>query len=472
MPSLMWFRSDLRVRDNRALHEACAGSRGGVVAVFLLTPAQWRDHDWGPPKAGFVLRSLRSLARELARLNISLKVRTVPRFEGVPAALLELCREVGAERVWFNIEYEVNELTRDDAVRDALEREGVGVRACHDQTIVPVHDIRTKSGGFYTVYTPFRKAWEGVAEDRDLWTPVPAPGKQAELDVEPDEVPEWVEGFGDADIDWDLWPAGEDAAGERLDRFVRTDLDDYAERRDHPSADATSELSPYLAAGVISARTCAHAAVERNRGRLGGGEGGAVKWVQELAWRDFYRHVLIGFPRVCRHRAFRPAVDEGVAWSYDEAAFDAWREGRTGFPIVDAAMRQLAATGWMHNRLRMIAAMFLTKDLLIDWRWGERHFMRTLVDADLANNNGGWQWSASVGTDAAPYFRVYNPTTQGERFDEDGAFVRAHVPELAGLDAPAIHDPSPLERARLGYPEPVVDHARARDRAIAAFKRG
>jgi len=472
MPILVWFRSDLRVRDNRALWHACAAARDGVVGVFLVSPAQWSDHGWGAPKVGFVVRSVASLSRELAGLNIPLKVLEVPRFEGAPAALLGLARGVGADRLCFSREYEVNERARDEAVCDAFEAGGLRVESFHDQAIVPVHDIRTKSGKFYTVFTPFRRAWEAVAEDRDLWAPVPAPPRQPELPIEPDEVPGSVAGFGGAPIDWDLWPAGESAACERLDAFVRARVDAYSERRDFPSADATSELSPYLAAGVISARTCVYAAGEHNRGRITSGHAGVVKWVQELVWRDFFRHVLIGFPRVCRGRAFKVDVDESVAWSSDERAFTAWREGRTGFPIVDAGMRQLAQTGWMHNRVRMIVAMFLTKDLLIDWRWGERHFMRSLVDADFASNNGGWQWSSSTGTDAAPYFRIQNPTTQGKRFDAGGAFVRAFVPELAGVDARSIHDPSAAQRAAVGYPVAMVDHARARERALAAFKRG
>ncbi|MEZ6319463.1 MAG: deoxyribodipyrimidine photo-lyase, partial [Phycisphaerales bacterium] len=373
MPTLMWFRSDLRVRDNRALHAACSASRDGVVGVFLVSPAQWGDHDWGAPKVGFVLRSLRALGRELAALNIPLRVVTVPRFAGASGALLGVAREVGADRLCFNREYEVNERARDDGVCDAFEKAGVAVAAFHDQTIVPVHDIRTGTGKFYTVFTPFLRAWEGVAEDGDLWAPLPAPAKQPRVPVEADEVPDSVEGFGEAAIDWDLWPAGEAAAGERLDAFVRSKVDEYGERRDFAAADATSTLSPYLAAGVISARTCVYAAAARNKGRIATGNAGVVKWVQELVWRDFYRHVLIGYPRVCRGRAFKVEVDESVGWSYDERAFEAWREGRTGYPMVDAGMRQLARTGWMHNRLRMIVAMFLTKDLLIDWRLGERH---------------------------------------------------------------------------------------------------
>ena len=242
--------------------------------------------------------------------------------------------------------------------------------------------------------------------------------------------------------------------------------------RDFPDSNATSRLSPYLAIGVISARRCLAEAREANRGRLDGGRAGPATWIGELVWREFYRHVLVGFPRVSMNRAFKPTT-ERLPWRYDETLFRAWCEGRTGFPIIDAGMRQLAGTGWMHNRLRMIVAMFLSKDLFIDWRWGERHFMRHLVDGDLASNNGGWQWSASTGTDAAPYFRLLNPWLQSRRFDPDGEFIRRWVPELCGVSPRVLHNPAMLARARqsgLAYDPPVCDHAAAGRNVIQAFK--
>jgi deoxyribodipyrimidine photo-lyase len=244
----------------------------------------------------------------------------------------------------------------------------------------------------------------------------------------------------------------------------------YGKNRDLPALDGTSVLSPYLAAGAISARACLAAAREADGGRvrLGGRRpSGLGVWIGELIWREFYTHITHAYPRLCKGHAFKP-IDRAVAWRYDEGEFGRWRRGETGFPFVDAAMRQLNATGWMHNRLRMVAAMFLAKDLLIDWRWGERYFMRRLVDGDLASNNGGWQWSASTGTDAVPYFRVYNPTTQARRYDPDGVFVRRWLPELADLTGRGIFEPSSGRRA--AYPLPMVDHEHARARAIAGFK--
>jgi deoxyribodipyrimidine photo-lyase len=287
----------------------------------------------------------------------------------------------------------------------------------------------------------------------------------------PDAVPTSVAGFDAGRALDDLWTAGERAAKLRLNAFVTKQIRAYKDRRDLPAEAATSRLSPYLTAGVISPRQCLLAAAEANGGRLDGGRAGPSCWVSELIWREFYRHVLVGFPRVSMNRAFKEKT-ERVPWRYDGDQFADWCAGRTGVPIVDAGMRELAQTGWMHNRLRMIVAMFLTKDLLIDWRWGERHFMRQLIDGDLASNNGGWQWSASTGTDAAPYFRIFNPYRQGQRYDPAGNYIRQFVPELADVPSDWLHDPNKFpaeERQRLGYPEPMIDHAAARQQALAAF---
>ena len=255
-----------------------------------------------------------------------------------------------------------------------------------------------------------------------------------------------------------------------LRAFVSKRIESYHTLRDMPAEDGTSALSPYLAAGALSPRQCLHAAMEANRGRAASGKKGVTTWISELIWREFYRHVLIGFPRVCMNRPFRVETDR-LPWRDDEDQFAAWCQGHTGVPIVDAGMRQLAETGWMHNRVRMITAMFLTKDLFIDWRWGQRHFMHHLIDGDFANNNGGWQWSASTGTDAAPYFRIFNPFSQSRRFDPEGQYIRRYVPELKALSADEIHEPSADVARKCRYPRPIVGHAEARTSAIAAFRR-
>ena len=468
MRTLLWLRADLRVRDNPALYHACDDSTCGVIAVFVICPAQWQEHDWSAARVDLILRCLGELQGELQKLNIPLLIHTEDRFADVPGALLTLARHHECDALYFNRELEVNETRRDAAATRAFESAGFEVRAFHDQTLVPPSTMRTGAGTVYTVFTPFRRALVGRLRREGLPELYGRPVRQPEVAASSDVVPQVVERF-DSDGRSGPWPAGEAAAHRRLESFIEQRIRSYADSRDRPDIDGTSGLSPYLALGVLSPRQCLGAAVASNRNRLSGGAKGPDTWISELIWREFYRHVLAGYPRVSMNLPFRLDT-EGLPWRDDEPGYRAWMEGRTGVPIVDAAMRQLSSTGWMHNRLRMITAMFLTKDLLIDWRRGERHFMRQLVDGDLASNNGGWQWCASAGTDAAPYFRVFNPYRQSRRFDPDGAFIRRHVPELGDLTGTRIHEPSEAERRACGYPPPVVDHTKAARRAVNAFR--
>ena len=468
--ALVWLRRDLRVRDNTALYEAARESTDGVVALWLVAPESWRSHDDAPVKVDLWLRCLKSLSKELSARNIALRVVTAPRDEDAPEAVLREARACGCDAVYFNREYEVDERRRDALTVQRCEAEGLRVKSFHDRVAVPPGEVLTGEGTPYTVFTPFRRRWHQALEKRG-WRVLPAPEVQPVTGVVSSEVPERVEGFA-SPIDASLWPAGEDFAHQRLAHFVGSSLMTYHTGRDAPAIDGTSALSPYLAAGVLSVRQCLDAAAKKNDGRVDVGHAGPTTWVSELAWRDFYQHVMVAYPRVSRGRAFKPET-EAVAWRRDPVGFARWCEGNTGYPIVDAAMRQLTSTGWMHNRLRMVTAMFLTKDLLIDWREGERFFMRHLVDGDLGANNGGWQWSASTGTDAQPYFRVFNPSSQSKRYDPDGAFIRRFVPELRSVTNVALHAPERFtseQRRLVGYAQLVVDHEAARARAIEAFK--
>ncbi len=473
MRGLVWFRNDLRQDDNPALSEACRRSDNGVVAVYTITPKQWQQHDWSPVKVEFVRRTLAELSESLAAKNIALRILTVPDFERVPSAIAELAKEHGCDALFYNEEYEVNEDRRDDAVSDLFEDEVGEVFAFTDQCVFKPGTVRTGEGNFYTVFSPFKRAWYKAYEsDPEGVLPIVKPRKLTEMVGEPDRVPETIEGYEDVPGHIDRWSAGERAAQRRLKSFLENRIDTYKQDRDFPADDATSVLSPYLACGSISLGRCVHEAIQWNDGKLDKGSPGAVHWISELIWREFYKHILVGFPRVSMHRAFKKSTEK-LRWNENDEHLNAWKQGRTGVPIVDAAMRQLVQTGWMHNRLRMIAAMFLTKNLFIDWRIGERFFMQHLIDGDLSANNGGWQWSASTGTDAAPYFRIMNPYSQSKKFDPEGEFIRKFVPELAELDAKDIHDPSqfpPIARDRLDYPAPIVDVKASRMRAIEAFK--
>ena len=470
--TLIWFRSDLRLQDNTALDEACR-AKSEVIAVFLVSADQWRDHDWGAPRVDFVLRNLRSLAKDLLQRGVPLLVRPAARFADAPRVLLEVARRESCGALLFNRESEVNETKRDRRVEAAFIKAGIRVRSFDDQTIVPPDRLRTKQGNFYKVFTPFKRVWLDEVRREGLPEPLTPPERRRARNVVADLVPSQAPGFEPSHIDASAWPAGEAEASRRLDAFVAERIQRYAEDRDLPAVDGTSTLSPYLACGVLSPRQCLAAAADANTGSIDSGSPGVMTWVSELIWRDFYRHVLVGFPHVCMNRPFKEET-EAIDWSTDGEAFDRWRAGLTGVPIVDAGMRQLRQTGWMHNRLRMVVAMYLTKNLFIDWRRGERYFMQALVDGDFASNNGGWQWSASTGCDAAPYFRMFNPISQSRRFDPRGEFIRRYCPELAGLDEKAIHDPSILpadERSKIDYPEPMVDQIRARLRVMTAFKR-
>jgi deoxyribodipyrimidine photo-lyase len=469
MRPLVWFRTDLRVRDNPALHAAAASATRGVVALYVISPKDWERHDDAPVKVDFILRNLRELSKELEARNIALLVETAAHFSDVPALVLEVATKHGCDALHFNRDYEVNERDRDEQVERLFLESGRKVLAHDGGVALAPGSVLTNDGGFYTVYSPFKRKWRERFDALGRPEPLPICTKQAEMVTKPGAIPERVKGFGSS-IAPDEWPAGEAHAKRRMESFLASRIDEYKDRRDFPGVNGTSTISPYLTSGVVSARQVIHAAMGVNHNKHDSGKNGVVKWIEEVVWREFYKHMLIGFPRLSKHRPLQLET-ERIRWKTNDEHLRAWMEGRTGYPMVDAAMRQLTRRGWMHNRVRMITAAFLSKDLFLDWREGERWFMRNLVDGDLANNNGGWQWSASVGADAQPYFRVFNPTSQGERFDPEGDFVREYVEELRDVDTKEIHDPSPLTRERCGYPAPVVDHAKARDEAIETFKK-
>ncbi len=468
MRSLMWFRTDLRVRDNPALHAAAANATNGVVALYVVSPKDWERHDDAPAKIDLTLRTLRELSESLEGRNIALRIVTADRFSDVPKAVDAVAREHECDCVYFDREYGVNERERDEEAARILGERGVRVREFDGSVVLPPGGVLTNEGGFYTVYSPFKRKWRERFDELGAPEPLLICKKQQEMVGEPDAVPDSIDGY-ESPLDPELWPAGETHAHRRLRSFLDDRVPDYDERRDFVGENGTSTMSPYLAVGAVSPRQLIHAAMERNEGRHARGEKGVVKWIEEVVWREFYKHLLYGVPRVSRNRPLQLETEK-IRWKDNDEHFEAWTKGRTGYPMVDAAMRQLASRGWMHNRARMIVASFLSKDLFLDWRTGEKWFMRHLVDGDFASNNGGWQWAASVGADAQPYFRVFNPTSQGKRFDPDGAYVREYVDELGDVDSSEIHEPSPRTRERCGYPEPIVDHKKAREHAIEAFK--
>lgn len=477
MTTLMWFRHDLRIYDNPALFKAAEQGRAdnGVVAVYVHCESYVKRHVIAPAKLDFIRRSLHVLRKDLTALHIPLVLIKVKKPEDVGPALLKLVRSLAVSHCYFNAEYPVDELARDQQVNQLLGKEGVLVKRCHDRVIVPPGRIRNGQGEPYKVFTAFKKTWLQTVMPITL-RPDGLPAQQKKNAVAARAIKTAGSPTTDAAINQlfaghpmrDLsthWPAGEHEAHRRLEDFIAEKIHNYPDARDFPGVQGTSMLSPYFAVGAISPRQAVAAVLAESQGEWEGMHAGVQCWINEIIWRDFYQHVVADYPDVCKHKPMQPHTD-AFPWVHDQALFRAWCEGRTGIPIVDAAMRQLNSIGWMHNRLRMVVAMFLTKNMQIDWRLGERYFMSQLIDGDFAANNGGWQWSASTGTDAAPYFRIFNPVSQSRRFDPDGQFIREWVPELVDLSGKHIHEPPVVA----GYPVAIVDLAKTRKNTIALFK--
>lgn len=467
MMVLVWLRHDLRLHDNPALFKAAELGQG-VLAVYAHCDAYVHWHTIAPAQLDFVRRHLQIIAKDLASLNIPLLVIRVQKPAEIAPELLRIAQSVQAKYCFFNAEYPLNELNRDLTVNQLLRDNGILVKRCHGRCIVPPGMIRNGQGAPYKVFTAFKKKWLHTVMPVAM-KPLAVPAKQAALatvnSASSHDIDQLFVGHILCDLST-LWPAGEQEAYRRLDLFIEKSLAQYQEQRDFPAFDGTSGLSPYFAVGSLSPRQAIAAVLAYTHGEWEGGNAGANCWISELIWREFYQHVVVDYPQICKGKAMQVHT-EAFPWRYDKTLFTAWCEGKTGVPIVDAAMRQLNATGWMHNRLRMVVAMFLTKNCQIDWRWGEDYFMSQLIDGDFAANNGGWQWSASTGTDAAPYFRIFNPISQSERFDPDGEFIRKWIPELAHLPNKQIHSPPTLKN----YPRPIVDLAESRKETIALFAR-
>ena len=468
-PVILWFRRDLRLEDNPALNAAAATGRP-LLPLFILDE-MGEGRALGAASAWWLDKSLRALDAALRTRG----GRLVLRRGDSEAELRRLIDQTGADQVFMNRRFEPEAFTRDVDIAHALRHDGVECHGFNAALLTRPGSVVTGAEKPYKVFTPFMKALLQAMPDR-----APAPAPQAVFtpsDPASDDIDDW--GLHPTAPDWSGgfdWSPGEAGAASALAAFLENGLKDYAAGRDVPGRQGTSRLSPHLHWGEISPRRAVQAARQAAaQGRVAPAQ--ADKFVAEIGWREFSAHLLHQFPYIT-DRAFRPEFD-AMPWRADPAALAAWKQGRTGYPLVDAGMRELWATGWMHNRVRMVVASFLVKHLLIDWREGEAWFWDTLVDADLASNVQNWQWVAGSGADAAPYFRIFNPVIQGQKFDADGRYVRRWVPELRALSDRWIHAPWTAPAAvlaeagvRLGqtYPRPIVDHAEARQRALDALK--
>ena len=453
--AIHWFRRDLRLTDNTALNAALA-AHDVVIPVYIVS--EWRgEHGWtGAARQEFLCGCLASLAKNLEAKGGRLIIRQ----GSAEVVLKELARETGAEAIYFN--RDPDPFGREMETRVA--RMGIPTHASQDIALHERTEVMTATGTAYRVFTPYARAWaklEKVAPGRSVGrisTPATVPTQPLPT------LETWVLPRAAKVVE-----AGEAAARKRLSRFLDGPVFRYAERRDLPVGEGTSRLSQDLRFGTLSIREVYARVMEAGKSRSGADQRGVDVFVNELMWREFYMQVLWHWPEVLEVE-FREEY-RGMPWVRDALGLERWRTGETGFPIVDAGMRELAATGYMHNRVRMIVAMFLTKDLHMDWRAGEQWFMQRLVDGEIAANNGGWQWSASTGTDAAPYFRIQNPWSQAKRFDPEGEFTKRWVPELREVPgAKLCEPPAPGVRLARGYPLPMVDHHAERDRALEMYR--
>ncbi len=464
--AIHWFRRDLRVTDNTALL-AAAGAAARVVPVYVVS--DWkRQHPWtGAVRQEFLSGSLEALAGNLETLGGRLIFRTGG--ERADAVLEALITETGAEAIFFNRDPDPFGIAMEEKVVAMARRLGVEAMACKDVALHERDELLNGSGLPYRVYSPYARAWAKLEK------PAVHP-KPDRLDTPPEIPSEPLPTLAH----WDLEPSGtrtvepgERAARKRLERFLENALTGYSAGRNTPAGQASSRLSQDLRWGLLSVREVYHRCRELLEGDLKATEReGVQKYLGELAWRDFYMQILFHFPEVL-DAEFNPEM-RGLPWESIEGseAYARWTRGETGFPIVDAGMRQLLTTGFMHNRVRMIVSMFFTKDLRLPWREGERWFNQHLVDGEIASNNGGWQWCAGTGADAAPYFRIQNPWTQSARHDPQGEYIKTFLPELRDVPVEKLHSPpAPGERLVRGYPAPMVDHGEERERTLEMFKR-
>ncbi len=461
---LLWFRRDLRLTDNPALRAAAATGLP-VIPVFIRAPESDAQPAPGAASCWWLHHSLLRLEESLRARGSRLILRRGP----AAASLAALAAEANARRIFANRVFDPSALRAESPLTVVLRAAGISLEIFHTGLLWPPGELRSTSGRIFQVFTPFwRACWNRRGE---LGAPLPAPRTLPPPHRLPSSLP-LAQFHFEPKIDWAAglraaWVPGESTSLARLRSFARNGLSDYATCRDRPGHDGVSRLSPHLCFGEIGPLQIWHTLV---------GKPGAEPFLRQLAWREFAHHLLVEHPRTLRE-PWNPRFRQ-FPWRRNPRWLTAWQRGRTGYPFVDAAMRQLWTTGWMHNRARMVAASFLVKHLLIPWQDGAAWFLDTLVDADLANNTLGWQWVAGCGFDAAPYFRIFNPVAQGEKFDPDGGYIRRWIPELGGLPSRWIHQPwtaPPAVLAAAGvrlhenYPRPIVDHATARTTALAAF---
>jgi len=465
MRGIVWFRSDLRTDDNPALLNAINECEE-IIAIYIFSELQWKLHDESNIKHEFLINNLDHLKRSLEKLNIPLVAINTKSFKTLPKDLCSFATEHEVDHIFWNNEFGLNELRRDYAVIESSAQIDIKTSQFNDQVIYEPGFLKTGQGNPFSVFTPFKRRWIENFDMNFLDILQPNVAKKPSL-IKSNLSELKFTRTHSGNIG--LWPAGEKAALDRLENFLQVKVKLYNESRNSPIIDGTSRISPYLALGILSPKRCILEGLKLNNFEFTAGSKGICKWIDEIVWREFYRNIMHSFPKVSQNKPFQDYTNS-IQWRHSDSELEAFYAGNTGFPIVDAGIRQMLAEGWMHNRLRMVVAMFFTKNMLHDWRLGEKFFMQHLIDGDFSSNNGGWQWSSSTGTDSAPYFRIFNPITQSQNFDPNGEFIKKFIPELKDVPVANIHQPKSDLFSSTNYPAPMLDLKESRVRAIQAFK--
>ncbi|KAF9388069.1 hypothetical protein CPB97_001643 [Podila verticillata] len=483
--TLMWFRNDLRLQDNRALHAASVRAHDAgttLLGVYIITEQEWAARQEAPVKIDFWMRNLAKLRKELEKLSIPLIVKKAGAVSEIPGIIQSIVDLHDITHVFWNAEYTADEQKRDEEVKETITKlPFVYAEISEDRCVIPPKEIMTKIAKPFTVFDQFKMTWlvQVETQPRHLTlSPAPEPnpaGAKAEFSKYfGSEMPtSHPHDLDQSEIE-KLYPAGEAVAHERLTDFISGTILEYHTIKSQAGHLGSNPLAPYIANGILSHRQCVSMARSVNNNKVMVGNEGVKLWVTEIIWKEFFKHVMVSFPRICENMAFLPATDD-VRWSNDDRKFTLWCQGKTGYPIVDAGMRQLNTVGYMDSRVRKIVQCFLVKDLMVSWQKGEKYFMSHLIDGEMASVNGSWQWCAATGADSQPYISSNNPVTQSQKYDPHGQYISRWVPELEGLSDNQVHDPfhvlSAKDFGKLGYARPMVDHTDAKKKYVDEFKR-
>lgn len=469
MNRLIWFRNDIRTIDNKAFFYACNNENIRIFAIFIAPIKQWEKHNLSKYQIYFIYENVLKLKKALFKLGIKLTLKKCSDFISMLKCIKNFCEKNKIKEIFYNKQYELNELKRDEKLRNFLGNR-IKINSFDDNVILPPGSVLNKKKEMYKIFTPFRKEFINqlninIKDIESLPVPKIRKYKSFQTNINIEKNP-----YCNFQLKEKRFFSGEKNAIKMLSYFCEKKIKNYSKNRNIPSINGTSLLSPYLAIGVISPRQCFNTLKNKYNNFLEK-KNDAFFWLNEIIWREFYRHLISAYPFICKNEPFIEWTKK-IKWINDKKMILAWKKGLTGYPIVDAGMRQLNKIGWMHNRLRMITASFLVKDLLTDWRIGESYFMSKLLDGDFASNNGGWQWVASTGTDSVPYYRIFNPILQSQRIDPKGIFIRYWIPELKEVPNKYIHNPylwSKNYHKIINYPLPIIDHSETRKRTLYIF---